>query len=208
MPTRRATRGPGRPRRRAGEEASPERILRAATRLFAERGFEGVSTRDIAAAVDLNIATVHHHVGSKADLYDAVFARVYAEEEDVVRRAADEVRAHLEAQPGDAIGGLHALLDAYVDFAERRPEMTMLWLRRWLQPKRHRRLDEEYALPLYRLVEDLLAQAGEPHPRAAVRSIVWAVHGHVTAAEAGAGDGAQFRAFAHRLLDALYDSIT
>src|SRR3954452_16901408 len=126
MATRRARRGPGRPRRRAGEEASPERILRATTRLFAERGFEGVSTRDIAAAVDLNIATVHHHVGSKADLYDAVFARVYAEEEDVVRRAADDVRAH----PGGAIGGLHMLLDAYVDFAERRPEMTMLWLRR------------------------------------------------------------------------------
>src|SRR3954449_1660417 len=130
MATKRAQRGPGRPRRREGEEASSERIIRAATRLFAERGFDGVSTRDIAAAVDLNIATVHHHVGSKADLYDAVFARVYAEEEDVVRRAAEEVRAHLAHAPGDAIGGLHALLDAYVDFAERRPEMTMLWLRR------------------------------------------------------------------------------
>jgi TetR/AcrR family transcriptional regulator, regulator of cefoperazone and chloramphenicol sensitivity len=204
MATRRARRGPGRPRRRAGEEASSERILRAATRLFAERGFDGVSTRDIAAEVDLNIATVHHHVGSKADLYDAVFARVYAEEEDVVRHAAEEVRAHLETAPGDAIGGLHALLDAYIDFAERRPEMTMLWLRRWLQPTRHRRLDEEYALPLYRLVEDLLAQAGEPAPRAAVRSIVWAVHGHITAAQGGAGDGTEFRGFAHRLLDALY----
>ena len=197
-----AQRGPGRPRRQAGAEATPERILRAATSLFAERGFDGVGMRDIAAAVDLNIATVHHHVGSKAALYDAVFARVFAEEEEVVRRAADEVRAH----PGAAIGGLHALLDAYVAFAERRPEMTMLWLRRWLEPTRHQRLDEEYALPLYRLVEDLLVEVGEPSPRAAVRSIVWAVHGHVTATQAGAGSGDEFRAYAHRLLDALYGS--
>ena len=174
--------------------------MRAATRLFAERGFDGVGMRDIAAAVDLNIATVHHHAGSKAALYDAVFARVFTEEEEIVRRAAEQVRAH----PAGAIDGLHALLDAYVDFAERRPEMTMLWLRRWLQPTEHGRLDEEYALPLYRLVEDLLEQAGEPAPRAAVRSIVWAVHGHVTATQAGAGSGEDFRAFAHRLLDGLY----
>jgi TetR/AcrR family transcriptional regulator, regulator of cefoperazone and chloramphenicol sensitivity len=195
-----AQRGPGRPRRQAGEEATAERILRAATQLFAQRGFDGVGMRDIAAAVDLNIASVHHHVGSKGALYDAVFARVFAEEEDIVRRAADAVRAH----PAGAIGGLHALLDAYVDFAERRPEMTMLWLRRWLEPTDHERLDEEYALPLYRLVEDLLVEVGEPTPRAAVRSIVWAVHGHITATAAGAGSGEDFRAYAHRLLDALY----
>jgi AcrR family transcriptional regulator len=37
---------------------SQEHILRAATLLFAEHGYHGVSTREIAGAVDLNVATV------------------------------------------------------------------------------------------------------------------------------------------------------
>jgi len=53
-----------------------DRILLAATRLFAERGFQGVSTREIAAAVGLNVATVNYHVGGKAELYAAILLRI------------------------------------------------------------------------------------------------------------------------------------
>ena len=54
---------------------SRERILSAATELFAERGYEATSTRTIAERVGLNIATVAYHVGGKPDLYREVVRR-------------------------------------------------------------------------------------------------------------------------------------
>jgi len=50
-----------------------ERIFRAAERLFAERGFDGVSVRDIVQAADVNLAAVSYYFGSKSELWLQVF---------------------------------------------------------------------------------------------------------------------------------------
>lgn len=52
-----------------------ERLIDAAERLFAERGFDGVSLREIVAAADVNLGAVHYHFESKQGLFDEVFAR-------------------------------------------------------------------------------------------------------------------------------------
>ncbi len=52
-----------------------ERVLRSAETLFAERGFEIVSLRDITGAADANVAAVNYHFGSKEKLIDAVIER-------------------------------------------------------------------------------------------------------------------------------------
>jgi AcrR family transcriptional regulator len=52
-----------------------DRILDAAERLFAERGFHDVSTRAITDAAGVNNAAAHYHFGSKAALIAAVFDR-------------------------------------------------------------------------------------------------------------------------------------
>jgi TetR/AcrR family transcriptional regulator len=49
-----------------------QRILLAAERLFGERGYNGVSIRDIADAADASKANVFHHFSSKLALYEAV----------------------------------------------------------------------------------------------------------------------------------------
>jgi len=58
--------------RRDGE-ASRERILHAALRLFALQGFKNTSTRDIAKAAQVNIASLNYYFGDKAGLYRAAF---------------------------------------------------------------------------------------------------------------------------------------
>lgn len=58
--------------RRDGE-ASRERILHAAIRLFALQGFKNTSTRDIAKAAKVNIAALHYYFGDKAGLYRATY---------------------------------------------------------------------------------------------------------------------------------------
>jgi TetR/AcrR family transcriptional regulator, regulator of cefoperazone and chloramphenicol sensitivity len=59
--------------RRDGE-ASRERILHAALRLFAQHGFKNTSTRDIAKAAQVNIASLNYYFGDKAGLYRATFS--------------------------------------------------------------------------------------------------------------------------------------
>ncbi|SEG76972.1 DNA-binding transcriptional regulator, AcrR family [Nonomuraea solani] len=58
-----------RPRSR---EATRERILQAARRLFGEHGYEQVTVRMIASAAEANIALVGRYFGSKAGLFGAV----------------------------------------------------------------------------------------------------------------------------------------
>ena len=49
-----------------------ERILTKATDLFARFGYNGVSTRDVASAAQVNEVTVYRHYPRKRDLYIAV----------------------------------------------------------------------------------------------------------------------------------------
>ncbi|MCC6442826.1 MAG: TetR family transcriptional regulator [Armatimonadetes bacterium] len=52
-----------------------ERLLDAAERLFAERGVQETSVREITARAGANLAAVNYHFGSKDDLILAVIAR-------------------------------------------------------------------------------------------------------------------------------------
>jgi len=49
------------------------RILDTAERLFAERGFDGVSVREITTKAGCNVASVNYYFGNKKGLYLAVF---------------------------------------------------------------------------------------------------------------------------------------
>lgn len=52
------------------------RCLAAAEHLFADRGFEGTSLRDVSAAVGITSAALIHHFGTKERLYGRVLERV------------------------------------------------------------------------------------------------------------------------------------
>lgn len=60
----------------AGRGSVPERLLRAATRLFAERGFESTSVQEVVAAAGVTKGAMYHYFGSKDDLLHEVYARV------------------------------------------------------------------------------------------------------------------------------------
>ncbi len=82
-------------------EATRLRILRAAERLYADRGFDGASLREIAiAASQGNNNAVQYHFGSRDKLIDAIF-RDRAEEMEAERQALLD-RARQEGRLGDA----------------------------------------------------------------------------------------------------------
>lgn len=59
----------GRPRK--GESNAREQILAAATEEFGAHGYDATTTRSIAARAGVDPALVHHHFGTKADLFTA-----------------------------------------------------------------------------------------------------------------------------------------
>lgn len=54
------------------KESSRHKILAVAARLFSEKGYEGVSVREITEACDSNISMISYYFGSKEGLYQAV----------------------------------------------------------------------------------------------------------------------------------------
>lgn len=55
--------------------STKERILAAAEALFAQRGFEAASLRQLTASAGVNLAAVNYHFGSKDKLVEEVFRR-------------------------------------------------------------------------------------------------------------------------------------
>ena len=58
------------------------RLLSAARRLFAEKGFAKTATREIALAAQVNIASISYYFGDKAGLYRAVFTDPMGQPDD------------------------------------------------------------------------------------------------------------------------------
>lgn len=84
-------RRPG-PQRGEGAPSGPDEVrtavLDAAEELFAERGVENVSLRDVAAAADVHLTLIGRYVGRRDDLVSAVFVRL-----------AERLAAEIEARP-------------------------------------------------------------------------------------------------------------
>ena len=57
--------------------STQEKILLAATKVFAERGFRDATTRMICAEAEVNGALVNYYFRSKAELYKAVIASLF-----------------------------------------------------------------------------------------------------------------------------------
>jgi AcrR family transcriptional regulator len=85
---------PESPRTRRGPRLSAEErresILRAATEVFAESGYQRARTSDIAARVGVTEPVVFQNFGSKSALYAAVFDRMARALSESMRRAASD----------------------------------------------------------------------------------------------------------------------
>ena len=66
-------------------------LIEAASTLFAEKGFEVVSVRDITGLAGANVASVTYHFGSRERLIDAVVARMATPVNEERLRRLDEL---------------------------------------------------------------------------------------------------------------------
>jgi AcrR family transcriptional regulator len=103
-----------RPNRAAGRRSSAEaertrtRILDRAERLFARRGYRGVSVRELSRACGVRPFTIQHHFGSKPGLYQAVVSRW---DDEILARVGAALAAG-----GDFAATVERVVDELFDF--------------------------------------------------------------------------------------------
>ena len=72
-----------------GDRETRERLLREAERLFAARGFNDVTVREICSAAQANVAAVNYHFGDKLGLYREVMQIAIAAMRDSTEAARE-----------------------------------------------------------------------------------------------------------------------
>ncbi len=87
-----------------------ERVLDAAERLFADRGFSATSLRDITAEASVNLASVNYHFGTKEALLASVLERRFRPINERRLELLDEIEARASDQPPEAEDVLRAFL--------------------------------------------------------------------------------------------------
>lgn len=161
-------------------------LIRAALELFGGRGFEGTSTRQIAARANVNIASIAYHFGGKEGLRNACADFIV----DTIRDAAARAFPAAGEDPvtsGDAESAakqMHLALDTMAVFTTSRPEMSPIVqfiLREMAHPTAA--LDRVYAgvvEPVHRRLCQLWETAtGEPAESEGTRITVFTIIGQV-----------------------------
>ena len=95
--------------REAALEAKRATLLRIASRLFNRKGIDATSLEEIAAQVGATKRTVHHHIGSKAELVMACYERTYRIFFHIMERALEYPGSRLDA----LAAAMHAMALCY-----------------------------------------------------------------------------------------------
>lgn len=135
------------------------RLLSTAAALFRERGYAATSTRQLAAALGLQHASLYHHIGKKEDLLYTVCIHALNRIHEAVEEARAAHSTHLER--------LRAMIRAHVSTAlrDRDQHATMLFELRSLSPDR-----QAHVIELRDRYENLIRTAiGEAQEAGAMR---------------------------------------
>ncbi len=130
------------------------RILAAAEAVFAARGFEGASTREIAGRAGVNISSLHYHWASKETLYVAVFSDVFDRLTDILRSTLARVAGERRREAVVA-----RVMHELVAFMTEHPTVPKLLARRLLEPDVELGVDREVLGPAWGVFMDWIAKS-------------------------------------------------
>ncbi len=139
-------------RRQAAKVRTRQKVLDAARALFAERGYEPATIRDIAKGAGMSTGAVFANFQDKAELFEAVLSEDLAKLAETLKAAAageTSLRARL----------LAALTAGYHGSLEQLPLVQAVVARSWFQPVAAEMRTRTAIKPLVMVVSDAL-QAG------------------------------------------------
>ena len=162
-------------RKRIPQEERRTQIIEAAMALFANKGFKGTTTREIACAAGISEAIIFRHFATKEDLYDAIIAhtlekrfRVWEQEEGLLQ------------PPVDIETSLRTFAHAYIRRNCQDPTFIRLMLYSALEDHKFReRFTEAYRSPYLTAICDALEEGVRRgtcrsiNPRLTIRAFFW-----------------------------------
>ncbi len=138
-------------RRQAAKVRTRQKVLDAARTLFAERGYDAATIRDIAKGAGMSTGAVFANFQDKAELFEAVFSEEMEGLLLDIRTAAAEGRL-LDRLSNGLTAGYHRSLDHL-------PLMQAMVARSWFQPEDADLRSRAFVRPLVEAVAEIL-QAG------------------------------------------------
>ena len=136
-------------RRQAAKVRTRQKVLDAARTLFAERGYEPATIRDIAKGAGMSTGAVFANFQDKAELFEAVLSEDLAKLAETLKAAAaaeTSLRARL----------LAALTAGYHSSLEQLPLVQAVVARSWFQPVAAEMRTRAAIKPLVMVVSDAL----------------------------------------------------
>lgn len=131
-----------------------ERLLQEATRIFAEKGYAGASTREICQAAGQNVAAIHYYFGDKAGLHRATLLRPIEVTNEALA-GFDDPALTLEQALRCLMSGLLCLPEAGEP-----PDVEMrLYLREMLEPSgSFQDIVAQHIMPIHQRLVAMLAR--------------------------------------------------
>lgn len=148
--------------KRSAEDAiaTREAILKAALKLFAGKGFDGTSLRDIAAEAGISHGIIRHHFGSKMVIWETVAGTVF----DYFREsllswanlANEDANTTDNAKPLDAFRNL---VSRFIQISLDAPEYARLFVQETRQESERSRFCAERFVDLHLAIGELFNRA-------------------------------------------------
>jgi AcrR family transcriptional regulator len=162
-------------------EDTRDRILSAAQKLFADKGFDATSVRDITSEAGCNVASVNYHFGGKDNLYLETFRSMLTVLRDRRLELMDELMARdpspsleefvetfavimIEPLVGDSRGRMFLNLVSREMIAPRLPDGVLI---------------EEFFKPMMERATEALARVGPPLDEGSARLCVMSMVGQL-----------------------------
>lgn len=144
------------PRAAADRGGARRQLMSHATRIFAEKGFAGASTREICKAAKANIAAIHYYFGDKKGLYRAVLLEPIKEMTAAFGRFDDPALSFEEAMRRILAAFLMPPCAGDCDLEQ---SVTRLHLREMLEPSAvFREITEKTILPVHLALTGVIAR--------------------------------------------------
>ena len=155
---------------------APQRILAAATDLFAAQGYEATTMQQIASKAKVSKGLAHHHFQNKQNLLLTIMLAFYKEQYEALREARD--------RSDDPRQQLHDILEAFVRHINANPQAPRITQR--LSPYDPDVVEamQSAQRPLHRLVLDkvseLVPEQGAHSARQLMMSFIGIAQYHIT----------------------------
>ena len=102
--------------KKINDENSKDKILITATKLFASKGFDSVSIREICKEAGVNLCMISYYWGGKQELYDSIVDEMVERQTNYVKTFMDLNSDPADLSKKEQIELLLFILDKIVDF--------------------------------------------------------------------------------------------